>query len=803
MKTKKNKKNLNFNIVSPGESIEIYIENILRFKQKQKSLELYTDPKAIETKMDINISIKSIKIKPIETILFLNDIYNVIGREEIYNNSNNEKNKMLLSKSMQRISNSSYGSSTKSKNKLELIASKRKNNNNNKKNSSDLLNINFNVDTIKCTINDDSTFRSTELSINKINLKNKIFNINSIEFFILYEIEDFGEKVLVNLSSINDINFSITEKENNNFSYNIQVFSINFSLCKDSFNYIETLLNKVSNITSNCFVDTNKGNKIVITQKKDKLLGMRDTKLEDEQELEVFGSDEAKSICLISNKNDFKLEIDEDYLDNLLNEKEEAVEIIDEVFKSNLREKKAKNDDNNNLNLCIKKINFGLYSGFDFESIMDIKCKSDEEPNKNEEKKIALGENIELINKNENENIKKELDKIKNKNKDTNFEIIEFNPYKQINGREKDNFLLFTTEELNLSILYVQKNSYEIEFGINNFEIIDSLKESKFKRLLFPSKNIKIQNDSIIEEEEKEIEKEKFNQKFLSIFVDISNSQNELSANNYSDFNIICEINLSSIILKIDQKTLLFLLNFFFISDTEKTNKKLKKEISSLKLYNTEQYHTERAFIEDIEFNEIIVDDLDGNNQNDLLVDRNFFYITNFLFRKFNVNITYESNELGFNFNNIYIPIIPDLKNYDFPFNEIKYKGFVTLNQFTDFFIEHFLGQLSKSNIVFQLLKSLSWTQPIFNIFGDFFDIFISPFESYKRNQGFIHGLFKGIKKFLFNLLSKNVKKKKKMIRTLTTFIGVTKSNNIGKDSFYERYILTDEKKKIYDYFYK
>ena len=41
------------------------------------------------------------------------------------------------------------------------------------------------------------------------------------------------------------------------------------------------------------------------------------------------------------------------------------------------------------------------------------------------------------------------------------------------------------------------------------------------------------------------------------------------------------------------------------------------------------------------------------------------------------------------------------------------------------------------------------------------------------------------------------------MIRTLTTFIGVTKNNSIGKDSFYERYILTDEKKKIYNYFYK
>jgi hypothetical protein len=31
------------------------------------------------------------------------------------------------------------------------------------------------------------------------------------------------------------------------------------------------------------------------------------------------------------------------------------------------------------------------------------------------------------------------------------------------------------------------------------------------------------------------------------------------------------------------------------------------------------------------------------------------------------------------------------------------------------------------------------------------------------------------------------------------TFIGVTKNNTIGKNSFYEKYILTVEKKKIND----
>ena len=122
--------------------------------------------------------------------MFLNDIYNVIGREEIYNSNNNEKNKMLLTKSMQRISTSSWDSK-KTKNKIDLISSiakdkdtdsisiKSKENELNKKNKADLVNINLNIELIKCEIADDTNFRSTEFCINNISLKNKIFNINN------------------------------------------------------------------------------------------------------------------------------------------------------------------------------------------------------------------------------------------------------------------------------------------------------------------------------------------------------------------------------------------------------------------------------------------------------------------------------------------------------------------------------------------------------------------------------------------------------------------------------------------------
>ena len=70
-----------------------------------------------------------------------------------------------------------------------------------------------------------------------------------------------------------------------------------------------------------------------------------------------------------------------------------------------------------------------------------------------------------------------------------------------------------------------------------------------------------------------------------------------------------------------------------------------------------EKYHTNPSFVLDSQFNEIFAEDF-GEEKNDLLPDRNFFYITNFLFREFEMIITYESNDLGFSFQNIFIPYI-------------------------------------------------------------------------------------------------------------------------------------------------
>ena len=52
-----------------------------------------------------------------------------------------------------------------------------------------------------------------------------------------------------------------------------------------------------------------------------------------------------------------------------------------------------------------------------------------------------------------------------------------------------------------------------------------------------------------------------------------------------------------------------------------------------------EKYHTNPSFVLDSQSNEIFAEDF-GEEKNDLLPDRNFFYITNFLFRVFEMIIT-------------------------------------------------------------------------------------------------------------------------------------------------------------------
>jgi hypothetical protein len=85
---------------------------------------------------------------------------------------------------------------------------------------------------------------------------------------------------------------------------------------------MQEALDNISILIPNCFIQTKKIIKIVITKSNSKVLSAYNMyESQNKQESIVFGNNVSKSISLISDQNEFKLDIDEDYLGNLRNEK--------------------------------------------------------------------------------------------------------------------------------------------------------------------------------------------------------------------------------------------------------------------------------------------------------------------------------------------------------------------------------------------------------------------------------------------------------------------------------------------------
>ena len=178
---------------------------------------------------DLNISVKDIKLEPLESLLYLNDIYNIIIKEEIYNNSLiNSKTQNSITNRISRISRTMSISSKNSENSKNIdskLESKKNQNSDinistlEKKEPSFILNLNLSL--IKLIINDQNNHRETEINIKDINLKNGNLSCGNIEFLVLYEVKDYKDKVLANLGKISYINLSIEEKLNCNTSYTI------------------------------------------------------------------------------------------------------------------------------------------------------------------------------------------------------------------------------------------------------------------------------------------------------------------------------------------------------------------------------------------------------------------------------------------------------------------------------------------------------------------------------------------------------------------------------------------------------
>ena len=86
---------------------------------------------------------------------------------------------------------------------------------------------------------------------------------------------------------------------------------------------------------------------------------------------------------------------------------------------------------------------------------------------------------------------------------------------------------------------------------------------------------------------------------------------------------------------------------------------------------------------------------------------------------------------------------------------------------------------------------------------SNFLYMFISPYFSYKEGKGFLIGLKGGVSEFVLSVIRGNAFIYSKMLKSLMSFVGISKSNKIDKESFYMRYFESQENLKYNEFFYK
>ena len=255
-----NKNNINDNTpkktkkyfeVIPEENMDIYINRMIKYnKLNHKDNNINTNNKSIikennKLTTKINIIIQSINIFLIENLLYINDIYNIIIKDELYNNS------LRQDYNENSINNVSLSSSSSSNKAMKSNISNKTDNDQNdsleNKNNEPPFIINFLINNIEIDIK-DKTEKTIILKINNINFTQNILKIERINFDIFYEIKEQKEKIKVNVGFINDIYLNIMEKNNFCSSYIIKIKEINFSFCRDTFYYLQNVADNISNL---------------------------------------------------------------------------------------------------------------------------------------------------------------------------------------------------------------------------------------------------------------------------------------------------------------------------------------------------------------------------------------------------------------------------------------------------------------------------------------------------------------------------------------------------------------------------
>ena len=596
---------------------------------------------------------------------------------------------------------------------------------------------------------------------NEINVYQTNFNLNSIKLFYNEKIINFNiDKINLNINcsnynnknnnfdvnylDINKISFDLNNENENLLNINFNLDSIEGKYAHDSFLYFNYLINFLQKYF----------NDLINNSKTIKNNSSINSTISNKSILPAQGNNENNNIEINNNINN-PLNIQEDYL--------------------NKKENNISNSNNNNINSENNNNNI---------------LKEENNENNNNENIIINNENNNNNNENNNQKMIK-LYKIKVNIKTISFSLHKGNDfeYKKKSKRDEENYIIIIINEIDFLFNFEKDKLYNINFIIKNTEIKDFIQQSTFKYLL---------------------KKEEENKNFFELKVNMQNSFNKISAKIYTDFNIDCEISFSPINITIHQISLYFILNFFKEKEEKinenknenNNNNNIDNIFNSINNNNTFLITSEENFQENIsiEKKQIInnnsnISDFTNINENK---NKQFIYITNFILNEFNIYLTYESVDYSFSFEGLTIPL-PSIKNYYFKFNSISYKGFATIDEFINLFLENFLNQISKSELVFNLLKSISYFQPFINLISDFIDIFISPFKSYQRGKGLFNGIIISTKNFMMSIFSQSYLFGENTFYLLFGILGIKKKNKIKK----KKNIKNEKISKIHKFIYE
>lgn len=353
---------------------------------------------------------------------------------------------------------------------------------------------------------------------------------------------------------------------------------------------------------------------------------------------------------------------------------------------------------------------------------------------------------------------------------DGEFEVIEPSQFQCKTQRNE-------LENINLSIVslafhmsFETETCYDLLFQVNDITIVDNLPSSDIKRIfsrfdISPSMSLC---------------------PLILLTLEMSNSFTDISITKYTDYNISCYLKFLPVKLMLHQKSLYFLINFF--------TPLVPKD-------------DPRCYIDAIDLNDYIAISKASSIEGSTCLsagneDKSFVYITKFVVDEFDISVTYHNTEITFSFGDLSFPV-PAVDQYKLIVKSIKFGGFATMESFAEVVVGQIVSQISKYQIALDFFRSLALTKPITNMIEHFFDIFMSPYRSYKTGSGVFNGLVHGVKSFLFSLLSENFFIGEKVIKVILATIGVAKSSKIDETSFYAHYFITKENKEYNNYFYK